>query len=453
MLENRSFDHMLGFLKYDDTTKKINGLTGNETCYSAVEIPPEVQVSRDAGDVHDLNPDPSHDFDEVTQQIYSSGLAHVADMKGFVRSYNDVCQNPVHAGNVMKCFTPDTLPVLSTLAKSYGVCDRWFASVPGSTIPNRLFVHGASSCGSVNQDAIAAPFVLKTIYESMGAATVHDYRIYTSGASILLANRYLLRHQGKFASYDDTFEDDALDGHLPAYTFIEPAYDDDGNGLFASSQHPDFPVDRGESLIADIYNILVQSPQWPNMLFLILYDEHGGIYDHVVPPTLKPLPENAGLPPLAPAKNGFDFTRLGVRVPAVFISPRIKPGTIYNDRDFEHSSVVATVRKLFCAEGTQSLSWRDAQANTFENVLEIEGNDYRKDVVRLNPIITAAVDIKAAAELRKATDLSVLMAKAMDYSFKVTGLKPPGDITTLTTASEVSAFLQKSQNIVLKGRQ
>src|ERR1700681_206800 len=156
MLENRSFDHMLGFLTYDDPAKKINGLTGNETCYSAVETPPEVKVSRNAGDVHDLNPDPSHDFDEVTQQIYSQGVDRPGDMKGFVRSYNDVCKDPVHAGNVMKCFTPDTLPVLTMLAKSYGVCDRWFASVPGSTIPNRMFVHGASSCGSTNQDAIAA---------------------------------------------------------------------------------------------------------------------------------------------------------------------------------------------------------------------------------------------------------------------------------------------------------
>jgi phospholipase C len=449
MLENRSFDHMLGFLKYDDPAKKINGLMGNETCFAATEGP-DITVSQNAGDVNDLNPDPSHDFDEVTQQIYSNGIARGADMKGFVRSYNDVCKNPVHAGNVMKCFTPASLPVLSTLAKSYAVCDRWFASVPGSTIPNRLFVHGASSCGSVNQDAIDAPFILKTIYESMGAATIHDYRIYTSGASILLANRYLLRNQGKFASYEDTFEDDAVGGHLPAYTFIEPAYDDDGNGLFASSQHPDFPVDRGESLIADIYNILVHSPQWSDMLFLILYDEHGGIYDHVVPPVLTPLAQNAGLPKLSPAKNGFDFTRLGVRVPAVFISPRIKPGTIFNNRDFEHSSVVATVRKLFCP-GTQPLSWREAQANTFENVLEIEGDDFRKDVVPLNPIIAAPVDINAGAEIRKASDLSMLMARAMDSSFNASGIKPPKEIATLTTAAEVSDYLQKCQALVLAG--
>jgi phospholipase C len=124
--------------------------------------------------------------------------------------------------------------------------------VPGSTIPNRLFVHGASSAGSLTQDAIAAPFALHTIFESFDATTPHDFAIYTSGASILLANRYLLQHQDKFRDYRQ-FVFDAANGNLPAYTFIEPAYDDDGEGLFANSQHPDFPVDRGEALIREIY--------------------------------------------------------------------------------------------------------------------------------------------------------------------------------------------------------
>src|SRR5258708_27734537 len=111
-----------------------------------------------------------------------------------------------------------------------------------------MFVHGASSEGSVNQDAIDAPFLLKTVFESMGADTPYDYRIYSSGASILLANKYLMQHQGKFFKYDN-FKEDARRGNLPAYTYIEPAYDDDGQGIFANSQHPDFPVDRGEALI------------------------------------------------------------------------------------------------------------------------------------------------------------------------------------------------------------
>jgi phospholipase C len=199
-------------------------------------------------------------FEDVTRQIFGSlDTSQPAIMNGFVQDY----------------------------ALQYGVCDRWFSSVPGSTIPNRMFVHGASSAESASQDAVVAPFLLKTIFESFVPNTPHTYKIYTSGASILMANKYLVQHQAKFADYDTQLEAHALHGNLPAYTFIEPKYDDDDNGNFASSQHPDFPVDRGERLIAEVYNILTRSPKWKSTLLLITYDEHCGIYDHVVPPTTR----------------------------------------------------------------------------------------------------------------------------------------------------------------------
>jgi phospholipase C len=282
MLENRSFDHMLGFLKRGNPA--INGLVGNEKNPPAIDSRPDVQVSDVAGDVQDLDPDPGHDFEDVTRQIFGSlDSTQPPTMDGFVQDYARVSNNPIHGENIMKCFTPQTLPILATLATQYGVCDRWFSSVPGSTIPNRMFVHGASSAGSASQDAVASPFLLKTIFESFGPNTIHTYKIYTSGASILMANKYLVQHQAKFADYSQ-FEADALHGNLPEYTFIEPRYDDDDAGNYANSQHPDFPVDYGEKLIADVYNILTKSPKWKSTLLLIIYDEHGGIYDHVAPP-------------------------------------------------------------------------------------------------------------------------------------------------------------------------
>lgn len=445
MLENRSFDHLLGFLKHPNPA--FNGLTGNETNPAADESRPDVQVSDVAGDVKDVDPDPAHDFDDVTVQIFGSPDATgPATMSGFVRNYASVPgSNAVHGENIMRCFKPQTLPVLSTLALQYGVCDRWFSSVPGSTIPNRMFVHGANSAGSLTQDAIVGPFLLKTIFESFGPNTIYTYKIYTSGASILMANKFLVQNQGKFADYSQ-FEDDALHGNLPAYTFIEPTYDDDDNGNFANSQHPDFPVDRGEQLIADVYNILTKSPGWKSTLLLILYDEHGGIYDHQPPPKVTCKPENAHLPvtPSGPPFN-FDFTRLGVRVPAVFVSPCIKPGTLINDQDYEHSSVVATVRKLFCPD-TTPLTWREAQAATFENMLTLEGDQIRNDVVDLPPVVVSpgVVDINASEEQRGPTDLSVLMARAMYYSMQQRGIKPPGNPDDLTTAGEVSDFLKQA---------
>src|ERR1035437_6841321 len=211
MLESRSFDHMLGFLKRDNPA--VDGLKGDEWNYSVRERDSDVVVSDNAADVHDLDPAPHNDFGDVTQQVFgNTNPVTPGDMKGFVRNYYEVCGDPVRAGNVMKCFTPATLPVLSTLAKQYAVCDRWFASVPGSTIPNRMFVHGANSVGSVNQDAIDAPFLLNTIFESFGTTTPYDYRIYSTGASILLANKYLIQYQGKFFPYAQ-FKDDARNGN------------------------------------------------------------------------------------------------------------------------------------------------------------------------------------------------------------------------------------------------
>jgi phospholipase C len=449
MLENRSFDHMLGFMK--SLNPAIDGLNGDEWNYPARELDPNVVVTPDAGDVHDLSPDPHHDFDDVTAQIFSSGSTVPADMRGFVRDYYTLTKNPVRAGNVMKCFTPKTLPVLTTLAMQYAVCDRWFSSVPGSTIPNRMFVHGANSVGSVNQDAIDAPFLLHTIFESFDQTTPYDFRIYSSGASILIANKYLMQHQGKFFPYSQ-FAADARNGNLPAYTFIEPTYDDDGQGNFANSQHPDFPVDRGEALISDIYNALTRSPGWKNTLFLIIYDEHGGIFDHVTPPTVTRQPSSAGVPDVTPSLDPpFDFTRLGVRVPAVFVSPCIPPHTVLHDRDYEHSSIVATVRKLFCP-GSKPLTWREAQAPTFDDVLTLTGDAIRTDVVKLpKPVVSPPIEIQASAGPRTATDLSVLIAKAMQHSIAAEGLKPVGDVSTLTNAAEVSDYLRRAQQVVLTG--
>jgi len=449
MLENRSFDHMLGFMKQDNPT--INGLNGDEWNFPAEEGAPNVTVSQDAGDVEDLNPDPNHEFAHVTNQISSTGdPVGNPDMKGFVRDYFTDCHDATHAAKIMKCFTPETLPILSTLAKEYAVCDRWFSSVPGSTIPNRMFVHGASSAGSLTQDVIAAPFALHTIFESFDATTPHDFAIYTSGSSILLANRYLLQQQDKFHDYSN-FVFDAVNGNLPAYTFIEPAYDD-GDGLFANSQHPDFPVDRGEALIREIYYALTKNPDWKSTLFLILYDEHGGIFDHVPPPVLTRNPIYNDLPDVKHSgpPDVFDFTRLGVRVPAVFVSPCIPPNTVLNTRDYEHSSVVATVRKLFCPD-SQPLNWREAQAPTFDDVLTLTGDSIRNDVVELpDPVVSAGIDVSAGAAepvFRAPTDLSVLMAHTMEFSLEQRGLEPPGDFRTLTNSAEVVAYLQKAQQI------
>jgi phospholipase C len=466
MLENRSFDHMLGFLKSDQYL--IEGLTGDETNDSAVNGPP-VRVSRDAQSVHDLNPDPGHDFNSVSAQIFGNPPGGPL-MRGFVRDYALVSHDGAQGANVMKCFTAATLPVLSTLAQQYAVCDHWYSSVPGPTIPNRLFAHAANSLGSVTQDAIEAPAGVKTIFEIIDdpANEEASFRIYSAGASILMANLYLARHQTGFHPYSD-FRDDCLKGDLPnGYIFIEPSYDDDiANGVYANSQHPDFPVDKGEALISDVYNALRDGNQWETSLLLIVYDEHGGIYDHVAPPGVTKDADSDLAGPQPSTDPPFAFDRLGVRVPAVFVSPFIRKGTIIQ-QPFEHCSIVATVRKLFCLDKTP-FNWREAQAATFENVLNLAPEEMRTDrVVLPAPVIaapppdavaaampgsvTATAAPKIPPDTKKPTDLALSMAQAMEHTMEQLGMKPAMQTSQIYSAQDAAKYLAEASAALTGGR-
>lgn len=445
MLENRSFDHMLGFLK--SPAYPIEGLNPAHlpTSDPSTGTAP-APVTNDARTVDDLNPDPAHDFLNVNVQIFGNKNATPSGplMRGFVRDYAAISSDPTKGPNVMKCFTPQTLPVLSTLAQQYAICDHWFSSVPGSTIPNRLFAHAAHSDGSVTQDAILAPLKLKTIFEVMDDPNnPYSYRIYTStaGGSMLLSNLYLIHHQDGFHSYDE-FRRDCAHGDLPAYTFIEPRYDDDiVNGVFANSQHPDFPVDEGEALIADVYSALRNSPLWPISLLLIVYDEHGGIFDHVPPPALTPDPNYSQVPPST--NPSFRFDRLGVRVPAVFVSPLIKSGTIITQQ-FDHCSIVATVRKLFCLDKTP-FNWREAQAATFDNILNLSPANVRTD-----PVVPPAPFVSAGApnqpQVREPSDLTLHMAQSMQAAADTLGVNLKSHVNDIRTAQDAMDFLSQASN-------
>jgi phospholipase C len=488
MMENRSFDHMLGYLK--SATYPIEGLDGDETNPSA-DVGPDVRVSPNARSINDLNPDPAHEFPDVNSQIFSNldGTdTGQPKMQGFVHNYATHSGNAARGGNVMKCFHAGSLPVLSTLAQQYAVCDHWFSSVPGSTIPNRLFAHAASSGDSLTQDAILAPATAKTIFQIIDDPNNDaTYRIYTIGASILMANLYLARHQSKFFDYS-RFRQDCKDNLLPEYTFIEPSYDDDLNrGRLANSQHPDFAVNAGEALIAEVYGAVRSSPEWNDTLLLIVYDEHGGLFDHVTPPTLTRDPRYPDIPPTK--DFGFRFDRLGVRVPAVFVSPRIKPGTILRQQ-FDHCSIVATVRNLFCLDKTP-FNWREAQAGTFDEIANLSDDQIRNDTVVLptpvvsdgsialarSPVLTL-VDRQIAAEAmtaagvppvahiaaedfvtagappmrtpqgRKPTDLVMLMAQAMQHTLQVIGISTQKKVSQIHSAQDAADYLHEASVLI-----
>jgi phospholipase C len=383
MMENRSFDHMLGSLKAVDA--RINGLTGTETNPDTTNEP--AKVLPNAAFQGQLDPDPDHHFPAVNKQLFfgTQGPPGAPSMQGFVQSYFDQKGDVGHSRKIMYYFKPQQLPVLTSLARSFALFNGWFASIPGPTICNRAFAHYGTSFGSVSMD----PFVVKppylSIYDRMLAAGRTAKLYYFDIASSTMEVVNLLSNQPQiFATYDQLLND-IESAQLPDYSFIEPNYSDhagpDGGELMASDQHPDHDVQSGEIFIASIYDRIVQNDNLrDNTALLIVYDEHGGIYDHVPPPSCTPDLGPDGKPFVASAEatgtgQPFAFDRLGVRVPAVLVSPWIAKATVVpgsedlvNGRVFEHASIPATVTKFFIGDYANR-SPREKAASTFLDLL------------------------------------------------------------------------------------
>lgn len=374
MMENRSFDHMLGALH--SSYPAIDGLTGHETNPDTTDVP--VTVSPTAEFQSQLDPDPDHHFPAADLQIFG-GVTTAQDsnrkpnMQGFVKSYFNQQHSVAHSHLILNYFPPEKLRVLTTLATQFAVFNRWFSSIPGPTLCNRAFAHYGTSFGQVSMDVFYWNKQYKSIYERLVAAghTAHLYYFDEASSSLEVVN--LLKDQPSlFGTFQD-FLDACSRNKLPQYSFIEPNYTDhdapDGSGeLIACDQHPDHDVRAGEQFIATVYNAIHDNPNlWPNTAILLVYDEHGGIFDHVPPPACTPdgfvaQPSATGTP------DPFHFDRLGVRVPAVLISPWIAPGTVINEV-FEHASIPATLTDFFIGDYS-ARSPRELAANTFLGYLK-----------------------------------------------------------------------------------
>jgi phospholipase C len=374
MMENRSFDHMLGGLKAQDP--RINGLTGSEsnpdTNGNIVTVQPLAEYQSQ------LDPDPDHHFPAVDLQIFGgdSSPGRVANMQGFVKSYFQQRQDVNHSQKIMYYFPPEKLPVLTTLATQFAVFNSWHASIPGPTICNRAFAHYGTSFGQAGMDVFYLGKQYLSIYERMinatPARTAKIYYYDQASSTIEVVN--LLQHQPQlFATYDQ-FLDDCKSGNLPQYSFVEPNYTDhdgDNGEELASDQHPDHDVQAGEVFIATVYNAIRQNQQlWESTALLVVYDEHGGIFDHVVPPACMPDGFVADGTNTGTGQE-FKFDRLGIRVPAILISPYVPKGTVVDGRVFEHACIPNTVTKFFLGDYDQR-SPREKASETFLDLLSLD---------------------------------------------------------------------------------
>jgi phospholipase C len=385
MMENRSFDHMLGGLSLvvengHKKYPKMNGLTGSEanpdTEGKMVRVQPHAKLQSQ------LDPAPDNLFPGVDLQIFGGappGRRRVANMQGFVKDYFTRTMNIDRSHNVMHYFTPDKLPVLTTLATQFSVFNGWFSSIPGPTICNRAFAHYGTSFGQVGMNTFYVLDPIPSIYQRMVQAG-HTAKIfyYDEQSSTMEVVNLLKNLPRIFGSYDQ-FIAGCYSDALPEYSFVEPCYNDHpgpgGSEIRASDQHPDHNVQEGERFIASVYNAIRTNPSlWQSTALLIIYDEHGGIYDHVVPPPCtpdgylaKPTDTGTGEP--------FKFDRLGVRVPAILVSPYIPKGTVVpgpeagaNGRIFEHASIPGSITNFFL-NGDARRTVREKNASTFLDLL------------------------------------------------------------------------------------
>jgi phospholipase C len=427
MFENRSFDNLLGWLYQDGGLapgQKFEGLqrgVHSNVAPDGTRIDAHVYEGSTDEVMSSPSPDPGEFYPHVNTQLFNvidppgnaqiwkNGLAPpfnlpevvgVPAMSGFVSDYivnfREVTEgrepNPEEYSKAMGGFSPEMLPVLSTLARGFGVYDHWFASVPSQTFCNRSFLHAGTSHGFVTNregggygkwlDASYSATIFNRLEEAgVSWRVYYDEQQLVSLTGMLHAPALQKYWKSRFRGMAQ-FHRDAADGTLPAYSFIEPRmifnHNDmhppygrlresviDGDEVFDSALSD---VRAGEALLASVYDAIKNASSASgsnaiNTALVVTFDEHGGTYDHVPPPTVVSPGEEA-----EPGEMGFAFDRLGCRVPAIVISAYTWAGTVINDQ-MEHGSVAATLGRL---HGLAPLSRRDASANDILGAVNLD---------------------------------------------------------------------------------
>jgi phospholipase C len=415
LFENRSLDNVLGRLYGPDDGKTFDGVLGKDL---SNPIPEWAEHGADrkvvpygiATDLDSPNPDSGEEYFHTNTQLFNTQDEHnrykigadvtapwnappvgaTPTMDGFVTDYistftGEVGRQPSYEeyAQIMTGFTPEQVPVLSGIARDFGVFDHWFCEVPSQTFMNRSFWTAATSCGLVVNSPVRKWFTQndsETIFERLEAHG-KTWKVYVmepmpiSFAGIIHYSRLKDRLATHFVRFSE-FETDAAAGTLPDFSFIEPNFisgHGDYHPAIGRAAGPDVHLGidspssilSGEAFLQRVYDAYRSATSetgtnlW-NTALLIGWDEPGGTYDHVPPGPVAP-PD-----PTAPAGEfGFTFERSGYRVPAIIVSPWVEPGSVFNE-EYRHTSLIATLRKIW--DLGDALTGRDAAARTFEHV-------------------------------------------------------------------------------------
>jgi phospholipase C len=400
MMENRSFDHMLGYLPQEGMTE-VDGLTGDEFNLDADgrriavhAFDAEGHAVQRPGEALKKGLDPDHSPAGVQVQLGPGYTADGPPNGGFVRSFIESRKAADRIGRElwsvpMGYYTSKDVPVYDHLARQYCVCDRWYASIPGDTWPNRLYATAGTKADKVPGTALWSHLTDLPPLRRLRSMPLYDvpaftrrladdqWRWYSHDPATLRLVDGRYRDLGdpmreNFAFFDRhrvdwltqrlespivggrSFLDDAAAGTLPQVSWIDPNFVDlsvlETN---SNDDHPPSDIRAGQAFVFDVYEALLHSPAWDDTMLIVTYDEHGGFYDHVTPPEL---------PAGDPARP--ELHTYGLRVPALIAGPRVARQVLHappGGQQFDHTTLLKTILLAFAAHPGEALAQMPAR--------------------------------------------------------------------------------------------
>jgi phospholipase C len=395
-MENRSFDHYLGWLGADDAYREAGrSAYGKTFTIDANQTQQYLQPDATPVDTYRLatgpvtNPfrgcpfgDPGHSWNAGRAQRDGGFLAEGSNNDELALGY----------------YTADDLPFYAALSRRFTVFDRYHCSILGPTYPNREYLHAAQSGGIKNNafpPEVGYPngFDWPTIWDKLAAATVPARYYFSDLPVTALWGSRLAPITSPIADYFD----DAAAGRLPNVVYVDPTFLGDGR----SDEHPLGDVRAGQRFVYEVVKAFVDSPQWQRGVLFLTYDEWGGFFDHVAPPIVRD--------DRASDLDAENFGQPGFRVPTRMLSPYARPGFV-DHRLYDHSSILRFIEWRFLGApahgaGRKSRNWwltsRDRYANNIGLTLKTRQPDPEVDLPDATIDTSPACDAGAVAAMRE----------------------------------------------------
>jgi phospholipase C len=340
MMENRSFDHYLGWLPNADGRQA--GLVYKDKQgkpHSTHRLAPDFQGCAFS--------DPDHSFEGGRQELNNGKL------DGFRRAgaNDDFAIGYYHEQDV---------PFLPHAAKAFTTYDRFFCSILASTFPNREYMHAAQSYGKVDNSLPEAGFKNQgfpdtTIFAALKKKGIDGRYYYVDEPAAALWGAPGVARSNHVEEYYSR----AASGTLAPLSFVDPSFANEGGGT-SGDEHPHGDIRAGQTYMADIVHAFMNSPQWDRGVIFVVYDEWGGFFDHVRPPRVPDIRMNRDI--------NKDFGQMGFRIPAVAISPYVKRGLVHHGV-FGFESILKMIEYRF---GVGPLTRRDAYAHNIARSFDFD---------------------------------------------------------------------------------